>query len=96
MPLQDDPPKPSNPDVYIEDASSEVFAVSQFGGFLVDDFTLSSKAESLQKALEADKISYDGDAYFAAGYDPPFRHFSHPHLEFERAHVYQVERFTDL
>ena len=57
LPLQSKPPKPSNPDVNIESAGSETFAVSQFGGFLVDDYTLSTKA----KALQVNRLpSYNG------------------------------------
>jgi len=51
VPFQDKPPVPSNPDVNIESAGSETFAVSQFGGFLVDDYTLSIKAKALQVSL---------------------------------------------
>ena len=32
--VQDNPPVPTNPDVHIESADSEVFAVSSFGGTL--------------------------------------------------------------
>ena len=42
-------------------------------GFLIDDFTLSSKAKSLQDSLDADKVSFDNSSFFTAGYDPPFR-----------------------
>ena len=65
---------PTNPDVHIEDADSEVFAVLQFGGFLVDDFTLSAKAASLQESLVANGVKFENDSFFTAGYDPPFRY----------------------
>lgn len=71
--VQDKPPKPSSPDVSIEHAKKETFAVLQFGGFLVDDFTLSSKAKTLQTTLDDAGIEYQSDSYFAASYDPPTR-----------------------
>ena len=70
---QDNPPAPSNKDVHIESANSEIFAVSQFGGFLVDDYTLSQKAQALQAALESDGVKFENDSFFTAGYDPPYR-----------------------
>lgn len=77
---QDKPPKPSSPDVHIESAGSETFAVSQFGGYLVDDYTLSIKAKALQAELEKDSVKYENDSFFTAGYDPPFR-LQHRHNE---------------
>lgn len=72
--MQANPPKPSNALVSIERAPVETFAVTQFGGFLVDDYTLSSKAEALSEALLEDGIdNFDSDVYFVASYDPPYR-----------------------
>ena len=77
---QADPPKPTNPLVNIESAGSETFFVSQFGGFLLDDFTLASKAATLREALAADGEDYEDGVFFTAGYDPPFR-LQHRHNE---------------
>lgn len=71
--LQDKPPTPSNSQVSIESAGKEVFAVTQFGGFLVDDYTLSSKAKALQDAVDKDGLKLADDTFFTAGYDPPYR-----------------------
>lgn len=64
---------PSNSQVSIESAGSETFAVSQFGGFLVDDYTLSKKAKALQEALSKDDYNFEEESFFTAGYDPPYR-----------------------
>ncbi len=45
--LQNDPPKPSSPDVYIEKQPAFTAFVSQFGGFGMDDWTISGKAKAL-------------------------------------------------
>ena len=41
--VQDDTPLPTNPNVYLHSTPGSTFYVSQFGGFLVDDITLSAK-----------------------------------------------------
>ena len=38
--LQDDTPKPTNKDVYIHETPSATFYVSQYGGFSMDDITV--------------------------------------------------------
>lgn len=45
--LQKQPPKPSSPDVYIQEQPAFTAFVSQFGGFAMDDWTISSKAKEL-------------------------------------------------
>eukprot|EP00884_Botryococcus_braunii_P000677 jgi/Botrbrau1/1060/Bobra.0076s0026.1 len=71
--LADTVPEPTNPDVYISKLPAQRVFVLQFGGFLVDDFTLSSKASALTEAVKADGFEIIEDKFFTAGYDPPFR-----------------------
>jgi hypothetical protein len=78
--FQDNPPKPLNPDVFIEDVPENTYYVSQFGGILVDDWSLSSKAKALTSKLDADGVQYAKEGFISAGYDPPFR-LQHRHNE---------------
>ena len=45
--LQKIPPKPNNPDIYIEKQPAFTAFVSQFGGFMMDDWSISKKAKEL-------------------------------------------------
>jgi hypothetical protein len=49
--------------------STEVFCVPGCR-FLVDDFTLSSKAAALREAVVADGLEVSEGTFFTAGYDP--------------------------
>ena len=53
MQFQGSAPKPTNSDVWLVEIAECTAYVSQFGGFLVDDLTLSLKAEALKKDLIA-------------------------------------------
>jgi hypothetical protein len=70
---QSKPPTPTNPDVTIETKPGGVFAVVQFGGFVLEQHTLTSKRDSLAAALKADGIEFDADSFVYAGYDSPAR-----------------------
>ena len=47
--------------------------VSSFGGYLVDDVTVTSKVKALQAALTADNLKFQEAYYFVSQYDPPTR-----------------------
>ncbi|EIE22365.1 SOUL heme-binding protein [Coccomyxa subellipsoidea C-169] len=70
---RDDTPKPSSKDVFIQSTPSATFFVSQYGGFGMDDITISAKAAALAKKLLAKGESFQEGVFFTAGYDPPFR-----------------------
>ena len=46
---QEDPPKPSEPDVYIESSKRFTAYVAQSGGFLIDDFSVARMAKALSE-----------------------------------------------
>lgn len=100
--MQDKPPVPANDRVNIESAGKETFAVSQFGGFLVDDYSLSSKAKALEEALNKDDVQHESDSFFTAGYDPPYRlqhrccAFSKPYKDSDRMGIRQLARHLFL
>lgn len=71
--VQKDPPKPSNPDVYINPQPAFTAFVSQFGGFAMDDWSIGGKARALAKALDEAGVEYEADWFWYAQYDPPFR-----------------------
>ena len=52
---------------------ASVVYVSAFGGYLLDDLTLSFKVKALKRALAADNLKFEEDFYFTASYDPPTR-----------------------
>lgn len=53
---QDHPPKPTSPDVYIEKLPAFTAFVSQFGGFAMDDWTISGKAKALAEVRLQDLL----------------------------------------
>jgi len=71
--VQSNPPSPTNPDVTIETKPGGLFAVTQFGGFVVEQNTLISKRDYLAAALESDGIAFNNDSFVYAGYDSPAR-----------------------
>ena len=51
LPTQDDTPKPTSEDVYIHSTPSATFYVSQYGGYSMDDITVSKHVCSLSPGL---------------------------------------------
>ena len=70
--LQDDPPKPSNEDVYIEHTPAFTAYVISYGGWQTKDKFL-EHATQLYSTLEEKGIDVREDMYYTAGYDSPFR-----------------------
>ena len=61
--LQDDTPKPTNKDVYIHETPSATFYVSQYGGFSMDDITVTKHVSP----DACSKPSWEGDAWLMHG-----------------------------
>ena len=60
-------PKPNNPDVWVVEIDEGTAYVSQFGGYLIDDVTISLKAKALKEDLTANKEAFDdSEAAFLA------------------------------
>ncbi|KAK9915233.1 hypothetical protein WJX75_006502 [Coccomyxa subellipsoidea] len=70
---QDDTPQPSSKDLFIQSTPSATFFVSSYGGFGMDDITISAKAADLAKKLLKRGESFQEGVFWTAGYDPPFR-----------------------
>jgi hypothetical protein len=70
---QSNPPPPLDDTVFIEKDPPATYYVKSSGGFKVDDISVAHMANSLAQELDAAGKSYDGKAWFVAGYDPPFR-----------------------
>lgn len=62
--FQDSAPKPTNKDIFIADSGKDKVFVSQFGGFLVDEFTLAAKVKALRRDLDVDNESYEDDGEY--------------------------------
>ncbi|CAL8468672.1 g8212 [Coccomyxa elongata] len=77
---QDKTPKPSSKNVFIQSTPSATFFVSSYGGFGVDDITVSAKAADLAKKLQERGEKFQEGVFWTAGYDPPFR-LQHRHNE---------------
>jgi hypothetical protein len=77
--LQDNPPQPSEKNVYIEDRPELKLAVDEFDGFARHGKAM-EKAEQLQGVLDDAGVEYDDDEFSLSQYDPPFR-FRNRHNE---------------
>lgn len=64
MCLQDNTPKPTK-DVYLHTTPAATFFVSQFGGFAVDDITVSAKAAALVSKLKARGENFVESVFFS-------------------------------
>lgn len=69
---QDEPPTPTNADVFIENIPAATYYVTSFGGFVLEPL-LVSKANAFFEKLKADDLDVEVGPFFSAGYDPPFR-----------------------
>ncbi|XP_060557153.1 heme-binding protein 2-like isoform X2 [Ruditapes philippinarum] len=70
---QDNPPKPKNPDVFIEDFPQMNVYASGFGGFANDDEWIRHARDLSEKVKEK---NIHQEFYFSAGYDSPFKLFN--------------------
>ena len=71
---QDNPPKPSDPTVFLSELPALKAYVRSFGGFASGDKYVQEAAE-LAKALNSTQ-RYDDSYYYTAGYDAPFKPFN--------------------
>ncbi|XP_004552165.1 heme-binding protein 2 [Maylandia zebra] len=72
---QENPPKPTNSDVYITDTPDmKVYAYS-YGGWMTT-FSDSSNANDLSKTLDSVKAKYKKGSHCAVGYNSPMRMFN--------------------
>lgn len=74
----DGPPKPTNPDVYVNSIGPLTVAVDEFSGYALEPEILTRTAKLSTAVDDADGISLDKteefvDKWWEAGYDPPFR-----------------------
>ncbi|XP_005809612.1 heme-binding protein 2-like [Xiphophorus maculatus] len=70
--LQENPPEPTDPDVFLEDRKEFTAYVRTYGGFSNDNM----KREELLKLLESlkrDGVEFVDKPYYTAGYDSPFK-----------------------
>jgi hypothetical protein len=77
QPPNSPPPKPTNPDVFTETIPAMKVAVRSFGGQSKADAIITEAAlleEEVQKdGPELEKDPKEGESWWYAGYDPPFR-----------------------
>ncbi|KAK9531551.1 hypothetical protein VZT92_010970 [Zoarces viviparus] len=69
---QDNPPEPSDPEVFLENRKEFTAYVRTFGGFSNENL----KREELLKLMESlqrDGVQYVDKPFYAAGYDSPFK-----------------------
>jgi len=74
---QANPPKPSDPTVFLSELPALKAYVRSFGGFASgDDYV--KEAAALSKALDKSNstVQYASDFYYTAGYDAPFKPFN--------------------
>ena len=70
---QEDPPKPKNPEVFVEEFPEMTVYTRSFGGF-ADGDTYLNEAKDLSSKLKDRKVHEE--FYFTAGYDSPFKLFN--------------------
>ncbi|XP_061097549.1 heme-binding protein 2 isoform X1 [Conger conger] len=69
---QADPPKPTDPDLFIEDRKEHTVFVSTFGGFSNQQKSRDQLLQ-LMKSLQRDGLEFQEKLYYTAGYDSPFK-----------------------
>ena len=68
------PPKPTSSLVYIESIPAMDVAVNEFGGFAKQDAIIAKAAQEEQAVSASSSFTEaDGEVWWYAGYDPPFR-----------------------
>lgn len=76
--FQDDPPKPNNPELTVDEWPQRVVLVRKFGGYAKDASTTTERqllAESLRGTQGEEGTSTDG-TFYQVVYDPPFKMFN--------------------
>lgn len=68
---QENPPKPTNPDVFIENRPEMTVFVQKFGGFANDESWIEN-ARILTEKLEG-KQKFETGYWYTAGYNSPFQ-----------------------
>uniref|UniRef100_A0A3Q0REN9 Heme-binding protein 1 n=1 Tax=Amphilophus citrinellus TaxID=61819 RepID=A0A3Q0REN9_AMPCI len=71
---QKNPPKPTNPDVYISDTPDMKVYVKSYGGWMTT-YSDSKKAKELSDALDLVKAEYKKGFHFGVGYNSPMTLF---------------------
>lgn len=70
--LQAAPPKPSNPEVFIETRAQFIAYVRTYGGF-TNDQSVRDERQKLCESLRRDGVTFREDSFYRVGYDPPFK-----------------------
>jgi hypothetical protein len=71
---QENPPKPKNPNVFLEERPGFEAYVRQFGGFASEDSWV-DEARKLSEDLKEKTEEVRGDYWYTAGYNSPFQLF---------------------
>ncbi|XP_031438071.1 heme-binding protein 2-like isoform X1 [Clupea harengus] len=69
---QADPPKPTNPEVFIENRPEFTAFVRTYGGFSREQ-TVREEHLKLAESLRRDGVPFREEPYYRAGYDSPFK-----------------------
>ncbi|KAL2082168.1 hypothetical protein ACEWY4_021986 [Coilia grayii] len=69
---QADPPKPTSPNIFIENRPELTVFVRTYGGFSNDQM-FSDEFQKLVECLRRDSVEFLQEPYYRAGYDPPFK-----------------------
>ncbi|KAJ8270518.1 hypothetical protein GJAV_G00115870 [Gymnothorax javanicus] len=69
---QDDPPKPTDPEVFIEHRKEHTVFVRTYGGFSNEE-VIREQLLQLMKSLQRDGLEFEEKPYYTAGYDSPFK-----------------------
>merc|ERR1711970_36916 len=68
---QNNPPTPTNPDVYIQQASRTIYTRT-IGGYM-NTRSWETESDYVKSKLQTLGISFDGSRYWKVGYDAPFK-----------------------
>ncbi|XP_012673172.2 heme-binding protein 2-like [Clupea harengus] len=69
---QADPPKPTSPEVFIENRPEFTAFVRTYGGF-TNEQTVREEYLKLAESLRRDGVQFREEPYYRVGYDPPFK-----------------------
>ena len=87
MLLQENPPKPTDKNVFFTDVPAVTVYVAQHGGMIGDDKVIAAKTTELLSQLKDDGEEVKDTLIFTADYDPPTR-LQHRHNEIWVAAAY--------
>ncbi|KAM4041909.1 heme-binding protein 2-like [Anomaloglossus baeobatrachus] len=73
----ENPPEPTNPEVYLDSVPTASFYVKTFGGYALE-FTYKKQAKALAEELRNRDLPFDDSYFVRVGYNPPY--------EFENRH----------